>query len=761
MLHERWIPSCLTCCALSAVLSGLGTCALGRTVFLETFEGTDAELRGRGWGLPGGAAVEPSTREGPGSCLHISRPDKRGFAEINVPVESGKVYRGRARVKCRDARGGKGAVLFLQFSDADREHVNGGSFPVGLHGTQEWQELLVHHTIEVPENVAYVRVTLGLDETGEAWFDDVELAEVADWTGPEIVAPAEGAVVDTAVPEFRWQSWQTLLARLGRSYGLRVELSRDPEFGDAATQALDLPSSAGRVRVPFALADGRWHWRVNVTAGHGTLPPSKSHTFTIPEGTPVWPPQLLQDWSWSDASRPELAVTFSPHEASVARAEAWVNGRPAAAVVSTPGRLAFRPSLDLPPGIHEVNVTLHPRVDAGHAELESVSLTGIFCNKQPASRVTFRDDGIMLVNGSPTFPIGAYRDPSDREDVFDGLLEVGFDVTHSYRMDGKAIELPDERRAYLERAHANGISVFLGMPRGMVRDRKTEALARYVAETMDTPGLLAWYQFDEPEIQNCSPEDMMATYRAISAVDPFHPTITLVCSIKSPVTERFRAYGRGCDVFWEDPYPVPSRPLLMVEEKVLACREAVDDSKPVWCVIQGFSWAAWKASKTIRAEHSSKRTPESVAAMRATGTVPVTRPDATETRCMAHLAISAGAKGLIWYWSPNSAVHAKEDSPEVWAGIKATVRELRELMPWLVAKPTPGDAISVPAQLRCWSRFANGKRVIVLINPESRALTFPPADLPEQVRAARSAGRDGGLALEPHGVVVMRTDARG
>lgn len=741
---------------VASVALGVGAAARAAALpLVEHFEDA-AALTAAGWNLPAGAAVKPSDRPGGGNCLQVNRPAQRGFAELCVPVQRGHVYRASALLKCRNAEGGRGAALFLQFADAVRKHVNGGMFPPGLLGDHDWTAIQVHHTVCIPDGVAFVRVTLGLDGTGEAWYDDLRFEDVTEWAGPALREPAEGAAVTSAVPLLRWESWEAELARMKRGYCLDVQISRDPRFLPDQTATTTVQPAATETRPELALDTGRWFWRVNVRPLSGELPPSHAQSFVVPAGTPVWPPRLAAEWVWTAEVRPWLEASYRPATATVTTVGATVDGQPAADLTHGEGRVRFRPPADLPAGVHEVTVVLHS------ARGESVVLDDVFCNKAPAERLTFRDDGTLLVNGTPRFPLGAYRDPSDREDMFDGLLEAGLDVTHSYRFEGANAARPAiERRAYLEAAAKQGLRVFMGFPREWVRAADAAACRRYAADVMDAPGLLGWYQFDEPEIQGVSPEALATVYRGLAALDPFHPKITLVCSIGMPVKPSFRAYAAACDVFWEDPYPVPDKPLLTVEEKVLACREAAGPGKPVWCVLQGFDWNGWRAAQTLKVR--GKRTPESVAAMQAAGAIPVTRPSAAETRCMAHLAIAAGARGLIWYWSPNWAVHVKEDSPEVWSGIGATVKELRSLMPWLLAESAPGDATAVPAPLRAWSRVAAGQRVIVIINPENRDLRLAAAELPE---AARKATPDPGneVALDgaawvfrPYQVAVLRT----
>lgn len=747
---------------LFGALAAIGTLTAAQLPLEEGFEDDLATLRGRGWTLHSTASLVRDDAPGGSQCLRMEVPDgQKRYAELFIPVEAGKFYRAEVRMRAEEVKthpaagSNRGAVIFLQWADHQKKHVSGGAFPRGLRGTHGWTTRRVSHTNRIPENVGFLHVMLGVEGQGTAWFDDLRVSEIASgWDGPELLQPAVGETVSSQGPDVAWEEMSGLAYRL--------EFSRDGQFAPETTIAGEVRGTTGR---PAGwLAPGEWHVRITpLLARDNPLPEPQSHRFTVAADAVAWPLQLTQDWSWSDAPRPELAVVATPPNVPIHTVEALIDGVPAELLDTASGRIRFRPGSDLAAGVHEVRVTVSP--PPGQTTLAPVTLTGIFCNKQPASRVTFRADGIMLVDGVPRFPLGAYRDPSDREDVFDGLLEAGFDVTHSYRMDNAAIKEPETRKAYLEAAHANGIGVFLGMPRDMVRERKTTELARYVAETMDTPGLLAWYQFDEPEIQNCTPEDLMATYRALRAVDPFHPKITLVCSISRPVSDLFRRYAAGCDIFWEDPYPVPSKPLLMVEEKILACRDATGPGKPVWCVLQGFSWEAWKAHGKLSLKGKHKRSDETVAAMRATGTIPVTRPSAIETRCMAHLAIAAGANGLIWYWSPNCAVHVKEDSPEVWAGIKSTVRELRSLMPWLLAEPSAADEISLPPPLRGWSRIAEGTRLLALVNsgPEPATLALDLTPWNATTATDHETGetmplQDGRTTLEfaPHQVRLLR-----
>jgi len=131
-----------------------------------------------------------------------------------------------------------------------------------------------------------------------------------------------------------------------------------------------------------------------------------------------------------------------------------------------------------------------------------------------------------------------------------------------------------------------------------------------------------------------------------------------------------------------------------------------------------------------------------------------------ETRCMAHMALAAGADGLIWYWSPKNAYHIQHDAPTVWEGICDTVGELNALTPFLVAPRTPADRIPVPEPFMAWSRQAGTERVLVLVN------TSPaPAAGGIDLRPFRTEGvksrETGASHLVPDGQLSVRLEGHG
>jgi hypothetical protein len=442
-------------------------------------------------------------------------------------------------------------------------------------------------------------------------------------------------------------------------------------------------------------------------------------------------------WHALPSARPELDATLTPGN-WVTAVTATIGGVPAH-VTRDGDSVRLVPEGDLPPGVHEV--TLTAQGDDGR----SVTCHEIFTNKQPRTRVTRRDDGIALVNGAPFFPLGAYRDPSDTLTDFSGLERAGFNVTHSYVFEERT-NASEAARKYLRAAHAAGIRVFLGFSRPAIRKGDRQQWKRWVADLMDEPALLTWYMMDEPICQNIPYAAFDEIYAAIRQCDTTRPASLLLARI-SPVTDVQRAYAQACDILWCDPYPLPNGSLSSVASKALACREAAGPDRPFWVVLQAHDLRYWKGRSRDFREHGGE----------------ITRPTAEETRSMAHLALSTGAHGLIWYWGPNSHYHIERDAPAVWKGLCATLAELNGLMPWLVAPRNEADSIPLPAPFRGWSRTHDGTRVLSVVNNSDKSAQLE-LDLPDAHQATdrdtqqKAATADGRIraTLPPWGVRILQ-----
>jgi hypothetical protein len=308
------------------------------------------------------------------------------------------------------------------------------------------------------------------------------------------------------------------------SFRYRLELSRDPAF--PAKKTITVKPLGNQAMPKEWLEPGTWYYRV-VTSGKLSgkeMPPPAAKSFVVAPDAVAWPPTITPSWSWSAEPRPELSFRIEPQVDVKTQFAVTIDGVPAEILGNKAGEIRFRATTDLVPGAHPVELT------ATAPGQEPLVAEGVFSNKQVTKKVSFRDDRVMLIDGKPFFPIGTYRDPSDRTDDFTGIRQAGFNITHSYDFehDGATIA---KARAYLDAAQAAGVKVFMGIPRERFFARDWNAIQQWVAALMDHPALLVWYLMDEPELGQwkLTPSLLRQLKDTVKAVDPFHPTAVVYC----------------------------------------------------------------------------------------------------------------------------------------------------------------------------------------------------------------------------------------
>lgn len=313
--------------------------------------------------------------------------------------------------------------------------------------------------------------------------------------------------------------------------------------------------------------------------------------------------------------------------------------------------------------------------------------------------VTFRQDGIMLIDGKPFFPIGAYRNFSSSNGAL--LKEAGFNMTHEYFFEytnAKTAQIIEKARKFLKDANDNDLKVFMGLSRRAIKNGDVKEIEDYVAGLKDMPALTMWYLYDEPITRKISTDALDKAANIIRKVDPYHPISMVFNHIRRGV--KAKPYTDIVDCVWVDPYPIGSLskdPISAVGENIAIARNIVEDKKPVWSVIQCFQWEYFRGEMTLQKDGAP--------------TIPTKR----QLRYMNYLALASNAKGLIYYWAQESKYHIINDAPEVWANICDMVKELNALQAFLTACPDK-ELFNIPKGFKLWTRAAGEKRVFAIIN---------------------------------------------
>jgi hypothetical protein len=306
--------------------------------------------------------------------------------------------------------------------------------------------------------------------------------------------------------------------------------------------------------------------------------------------------------------------------------------------------------------------------------------------KQP---VRIDEKNRLVLNGKPVFPLMIYH--TFIEDV-PQLAKLGFTLFTPRYPDSKLMGLPtrDDKtiaiaRQYLEVAKANNIFMAPGGGIFAAGGGSTQVNEQGIKALTNDPALGVWYGADEPGRTRI--EQLQPGYTAAKQI-----ATRPIFSVTNR-SDHMPTLAQTADILGSDPYPIPNISLRAVADFTKYSANATAGLKPVWTVIPQYQYR----------ESDNKR------------------PTEQELRCMAYLAIAAGAQGLgIYAWDDRDAI-----TKEGW-----------------YTKEHPEDVKILETVLGELNALQN-----VLIIPNSaRALTFAPAN-PALHAALKEAGSDNYLLV--------------
>lgn len=337
----------------------------------------------------------------------------------------------------------------------------------------------------------------------------------------------------------------------------------------------------------------------------------------------------------------------------------------------------------------------------------------------PIQSAVSDEQGRLVVNGKPFFPILLYSVPTDPESL-KRIHDHGFNMVTVAKS-----EEAEAARAAGMYAAAHG--------------RKIERIESILlAIGMDSPVL----NLKPPLLENLK-ADLEKTRTQIPNRPVMHaigywldePAGVIAGTL--PPVEKYESVVQAIDVAAPYLYPVPYQPIRSVGEAVGRASLATGGKKPLLPILQIFTW-----------------------------TVNDRYPTAAELRCMVCLSLIHGATG-IGYYSYNHVTGKKgvtfaQEQPEVWASLKGVNAELAQTGPFLLdAKPDASVMLrdrGTGVEFRAVSRGSS--RLILLANPTdtAREVTLEFASVPEGI--FKPVG--GGAEIAVHrGMAKVRLGANG
>ncbi len=397
-------------------------------------------------------------------------------------------------------------------------------------------------------------------------------------------------------------------------------------------------------------------------------------------------PTIAERHGFLRAPLDPVRVRFADNVA-VTRARLVVDGQDVTEAAQMTGRgVRYAPLRGWRPGLHRV------AVQVWDAAGNSTTRTLYFTHARSTSTTTWLPTGGVERDGQRHFLFGLYgvHEPDMAE-----VAAAGFDYVHSYRWDGAGTNA--EAIAYLDTAHRHGLQAFIGINRQRLMKGDFDFVAERVGALMGHPGLLAWYLYDEPDLeaQYVAPELLERYYRLIKALDPFHPVI-VTCAGDAAVP----LYGDACDVYWPQMYSTTA----FVADRIDRTRGYLRPGKPVAAILH-----CYDALQT-----ELKRQGQAVDPARF-------QPDALTLRANAFMAVAHNTSCLTWweYEKQSPQFYSVGHVPEAWAALRRTIADLRALEPVLTADGRIRIWVETPApgrEVHCWEKRLSDRTVLIAVN---------------------------------------------
>lgn len=281
--------------------------------------------------------------------------------------------------------------------------------------------------------------------------------------------------------------------------------------------------------------------------------------------------------------------------------------------------------------------------------------------------VRLRDDGFVLVDDKPFFPIGAYAvckrefNDNDLDKAFADLKKIGFNFAHTYQSARN-----ENFQQFLAAAAKHDFKVWVASSAG-ANSTQIGNYLRTVAREYKHPSILAWYLADDTS-GHVSPEALTELHQAIRDLDPSHLTVQ-ADGVGSPGTPNYLPYIHATDAFLPEIYPIRDAdsdgpPKVISDMKLIHANLAAEGNpvKSIWAIIQYFQgWSSWKRFPTFE-----------------------------ELRSMSFLSIIHGAHGITWYtYGGFDKNHGMTDTPETWNNMATVATQLNQLSEILTERTPP------------------------------------------------------------------------
>jgi hypothetical protein len=347
--------------------------------------------------------------------------------------------------------------------------------------------------------------------------------------------------------------------------------------------------------------------------------------------------------------------------------------------------------------------------------------------------VTFRKDGVTLINGKPFFMIAHwwftrrgdknrkncnwwYDNPEDRGNDMDFLREAGFNTVLVKRGGFNDLDL----------GLKHGMKIMVEPPHVLAGEteeaRKTfkKNYQQQIKKHLKHPAFFGYFGPDEVMLNGrWRVEVLLKASEMIWEVDPFHPIFYNEAPCGTVAQQReFAVIG---NVIGRDIYPVGASHGDLVSDRAMTavgkhtdiCHASVDNNKPVWMILQALAWKHIHVNnRTLPYEKVKAR-----------------YPTYAENRFMAYNAIVHGATGIMYHYL-GYTIHVPDS---FWRDLRKVTLELEYLSPVYTAPTVMEPAMKCSDKgIRFLTKNYQGKNYYLIINESAKPVNARFSSCPEK-----------------------------
>lgn len=321
-------------------------------------------------------------------------------------------------------------------------------------------------------------------------------------------------------------------------------------------------------------------------------------------------------------------------------------------------------------------------------------------------RVKITKNNNLYVDGKPFFPVGLWKIPGQKEQYLSELRKNGFNVLMTVYENNFDIALLNMAQKYDFKViiDVHGIWYrlkYMSHDFPLWFEKEKTKIKKEIEKYKKHPALLGYFIIDEPVWTKVPLEPLLAVYNFFKENDPFHP-VFLNHAPRNTI-EELAEYNNACDITGVDIYPVPSeighsdlmdKTISCVGKYVDKMQASVNNQKPVWMTLQGFSWKHY-----FDFEDNGDY------------------PTWEQMRFMSYDSIVHGAKGLL-FWGTQYI-----KNPDFWQILFGIASELNKISDIL-----SGETISQPSLkvnndgIVFIEKRYDGKHYIIAVNEKNISL---------------------------------------